>query len=560
MDSCPLTCGVPYFQIGNLNSINIQATGELNDLDTWVYNFHTILKNKLYLEEDLCGFKLQDVAHAVAGLFLATLPAMDKETVYSAIASQNNFCVVCYASTRDALAYINRHYCPKVNIGGEKLNAELLETFTHLLNNPTEINEVNSVPGSVELDTDSDSENEFKLVYPSEVSETSNESITQDDSVPKSGEISHQSSKSDRSSCSESDDELETILLDGYKTFIGSSIRRKLNLLKTIGSSPTDTLDLESLGSQLSAENHIAAACCFRVRFKDNKQRIIHVTLLGVRRFWRRKKIGTSIIKLLKNPEIVGPYDAIVVHADPEAEGFFENLGFSADIVLNSMWSEFASEYTNCKLMTYLPAFTTDRILLAHRFPVDNGKELSKMVGTRQFDIFFKQWSSNAENAYISQVTLLRRAREEMLWLQETVDCQAKRINDLHKELRAAYMKLLQQITPHIDGDDNYTIPMSPTQMRKRLEEINHLIASSVPVQITPVDLRKSTHGHFRTPIGNGDGGSEKYSELQKDDEDGLDSEEIADTPDVDILLEDKSQDTKFLDDSKMPNSKEAPF
>ncbi|GAA50919.1 hypothetical protein CLF_105223 [Clonorchis sinensis] len=378
--------------------------------------------------------------------------------------------------------------------------------------------------------------------------------------MSKSGEASDQSIKSEHSSSSESDDELETVLLDGYKTFIGSSISRKLNLLKTIGSNPINTLDLESIRSQMSAENHIAAACCFRVRFKDNKQRIIHVTLLGVRRFWRRRKIGTSIIKLLKNPEIVGPYDAIVVHADAEAEGFFENLGFSADVVLNSMWSEFASEYTNCKLMTYLPAFTVGRISLVHRFPVDNGMELGKMVGTRQFDMDFKQWRSDAENAHIAQVTLLHRAREEILWLRETVDYQAKRINDLHKELREAYVKLLQSTMPQSDGDENHTIASSPTQMRKRLEEINHLIASSVPVQISPVDLRKPTHTHFYTSFGDGDGGSDKYPELQKDDEDGLESQEVADTPDVDISLEDKSQDTKFQGDSKMPNSKEAPF
>ena len=35
---------------------------------------------------------------------------------------------------------------------------------------------------------------------------------------------------------------------------------------------------------------------------------------------------------------MVGPYDAVVVHADNSAVEFFERYGFSDDLILNSKW------------------------------------------------------------------------------------------------------------------------------------------------------------------------------------------------------------------------------
>ncbi len=38
----------------------------------------------------------------------------------------------------------------------------------------------------------------------------------------------------------------------------------------------------------------------------------------------------------MKDPRVVGQFDAVVVHADNSAMEFFEKYGFSDDVILNS--------------------------------------------------------------------------------------------------------------------------------------------------------------------------------------------------------------------------------
>lgn len=66
-----------------------------------------------------------------------------------------------------------------------------------------------------------------------------------------------------------------------------------------------------------------------------------------MRQFYSCCPTDKVVIKLKKwemlfqqilEPEVVGHYDAIVVHADNGAVDFFQKFGFSDDIVLNSRW------------------------------------------------------------------------------------------------------------------------------------------------------------------------------------------------------------------------------
>lgn len=43
-------------------------------------------------------------------------------------------------------------------------------------------------------------------------------------------------------------------------------------------------------------------------------------------------------LQLLKNPSVVGPFEAAVVHADNSAVDFFKKNGFSDDVILNKRW------------------------------------------------------------------------------------------------------------------------------------------------------------------------------------------------------------------------------
>ena len=49
-------------------------------------------------------------------------------------------------------------------------------------------------------------------------------------------------------------------------------------------------------------------------------------------------KCPCTAFQQIKDPGVVGHFDAVVVHADNAAVDFFERYGFSDDIVLNSRW------------------------------------------------------------------------------------------------------------------------------------------------------------------------------------------------------------------------------
>ena len=44
------------------------------------------------------------------------------------------------------------------------------------------------------------------------------------------------------------------------------------------------------------------------------------------------------VLQQVKDTNVVGQYDAVVVHADNGAIEFFERYGFTPDIVINSKW------------------------------------------------------------------------------------------------------------------------------------------------------------------------------------------------------------------------------
>lgn len=50
----------------------------------------------------------------------------------------------------------------------------------------------------------------------------------------------------------------------------------------------------------------------------------------------------------VKDAAVVGPHDAVVVHAENEATSFFARYGFSDDVILNNRWRYAASTYKPC--------------------------------------------------------------------------------------------------------------------------------------------------------------------------------------------------------------------
>ena len=77
-----------------------------------------------------------------------------------------------------------------------------------------------------------------------------------------------------------------------------------------------------------------------------------------IRKMYRGFNIGKYLLNsLIKNPNYVGIYDAIVTSSDVYATKFYEKYGFNFDHILNSKYANIGDIWTNTTKMCYLPTY-----------------------------------------------------------------------------------------------------------------------------------------------------------------------------------------------------------
>jgi len=187
-------------------------------------------------------------------------------------------------------------------------------------------------------------------------------------------------------------------------------------------------LDPASIG----AESLLVAAATFkRVHNTEDsprrdKERIIQLALLAVRRRFRKLGVGRQLLNFVRNPIVVGEYDALVSYVDPGATGFFVRNGFSSDLILNHRFSDLVDHWDNSTLMSYLPPYSE----CLSSGTVSLLREMSSSLGD---DI--KRWRSTSVEAYQTQLSCLERMRHEIMLLRTTVSSQETTMNSLTNEI-----------------------------------------------------------------------------------------------------------------------------
>ncbi|KAK7503980.1 hypothetical protein BaRGS_00004712 [Batillaria attramentaria] len=182
-------------------------------------------------------------------------------------------------------------------------------------------------------------------------------------------------------------------------------------------------------------ENRLLGCATFEKKFVcQQKERVIHLTFISVRRRARKLKMGQFLLSKCLDPTIVGNYDAVVVHADNAAVDFFAKFGFSDDVVLNSKWNELAEQFTNCTLMCYLPGFSLAGEL--SQAAVSFG--LEEMIGALRRDpemceieTDLKKWQQKNLEAYQAQVCCVKKMQHEIITLKLVMKRQSDLLNKL---------------------------------------------------------------------------------------------------------------------------------
>nr|XP_022317726.1 uncharacterized protein LOC111120953 isoform X2 [Crassostrea virginica] len=203
---------------------------------------------------------------------------------------------------------------------------------------------------------------------------------------------------SDTESEEEEEEDDEEDFSKGINSFIKKAAERRTQQKSADHVSP----------DMLGIENRIIGAITFEKKYIQ-KDRVIHLTLLSVRKRYRKYGIGKYLLQQILEPEVVGHYDAIVVHADNGAVDFFQKFGFSDDMVLNSRWGELAEQFTNCTLMSYLPAFSGHTLLSTLKIPGLEVFELEQQ---------FNKWKEKTTEVYQQQVSIVMRMKHEIIQLK----------------------------------------------------------------------------------------------------------------------------------------------
>ncbi|XDV53140.1 hypothetical protein PO909_021722 [Leuciscus waleckii] len=114
--------------------------------------------------------------------------------------------------------------------------------------------------------------------------------------------------------------------------------------------------------SAVGVESLIVAVACYEIKQLSTGDTVLQLSLLAVSKRYRHLGMGSYIIELLKTQSIVGQYDALVVHVDKGAIGFFKRHELIDDLLLNDKFKELNDDWTNSILMSYLPPFTTGEV------------------------------------------------------------------------------------------------------------------------------------------------------------------------------------------------------
>eukprot|EP01137_Pigoraptor_chileana_P000504 Opistho-2@36810 len=150
--------------------------------------------------------------------------------------------------------------------------------------------------------------------------------------------------------------------------------------------------------------------------------RVMQITLLGVRPKFRRHGIGGRLIGMVKDPLVVGAYDAMITYADNGATFFFQKHHFKADTILNLRYVSLIERWDNSVLMSLVPGF-------AHTTPA------MERLMDKAFDEDLLAWRRLRATEYTQELDLIERLRSEIKRLRSVVSEKDDEIGRLNREL-----------------------------------------------------------------------------------------------------------------------------
>ncbi|XP_076440293.1 uncharacterized protein LOC143279885 isoform X2 [Babylonia areolata] len=374
--------------------------------------------NPIFCRSTLCAYREecteqrkisnQELLHAVVGLYDVCLREMTADCIYDTICEKWARTIVLVRDLQDTIKDMTEYRKKKQEEEAEKKKKKEAEAADKSNNeNEDETSEEESD------DDDDEDDGDDKEIDPED------DILEEDEEKPSKFEDVFSDTESEEEEEEEEEEDEEPNFTKGVLTFIRKAKRRR----RERDGCQDDLIKAEHVG----IENMLMGCASYEKKFVcQKKERVIHLTFIGVRKRARKLQMGRYLLSKCLDPTIVGHYEAVVVHADHAAVQFFSKFGFTDDLLLNSKWSELAEQFTQCTLMSYLPGFS-----LTGTAMIEVNKTLKQDPEVGELEAEFKKWQQKSLEAYQSQVLCMKKMQHEILQLK----CVMKRQSELMDKL-----------------------------------------------------------------------------------------------------------------------------
>ena len=174
--------------------------------------------------------------------------------------------------------------------------------------------------------------------------------------------------------------------------------------------------------SSVGIENRVLAAITIERSRIVPQEKINHITVIAVRKKYRKLGLGQFLMDQIKNPKCVDYYDTLAVLADADAVPFFRKQGFTDDVLVCSRYEELKGTWTDCLLMIHVTPFMDAQILEEDPELKTTKKELEKL-------------QTEGVKNYHKQLRLIEQLKSELLATNKIVKLQKEMIFSLTKDL-----------------------------------------------------------------------------------------------------------------------------
>lgn len=408
-----------------LSSINDCSSGECTDSVAGaplIVNFHRF--NKLDTNsEEVPGIKNKHLVHAVAALYDRALPDVTEDVIYSTINEKWARTILIVQDPDEALeSFKQRTLCSCKNteaslegLGISPAEGRCSKEEQSSVNAKRVIHD-HSLPPSNDIP-----------IHPS----TSTQINDPVDTTSRFSEVFSDMDTSDEED--EGEEEDFSIGVEHFLQDLRERQQKKQVWLDSVRSNNCAGEPKDLIG----VEHRLIGCVTFDRVYPKPGHKVIHITLLAVRKRFRKMCIGQYLTGLVCNPVVSGKYDAILVNADHRATEFFEKQGFSGDVILNSKYEEIGDTWYNCKRMCYLPPYQSlrdiDTTISCHDDATKYYAELNTL-DLKQMELDYMLYHEKSLQSFQCQALIMERLRKEVLLLRAKVSAQQDTIEALKRE------------------------------------------------------------------------------------------------------------------------------